>query len=107
MICRMRSVPNTSLSMKSLSPCDLNLLLQVTAAEYNYERIASLLTKINGTVTILERYVLVKKIDEVKRLYAITRATLRRKIFTTFREIGQVSSLSLSAKRQERFFLPP
>lgn len=102
----MRSVPNTSLSMKSLPPSHY-LLLQVTAAEYNYERIASLLTKINGTVTILERYVLVKKIDEVKRLYAITRATLRRKIFTTFREIGQVSSLSLSAKRQERFFLPP
>jgi hypothetical protein len=63
----------------------------MTTGEFNYERIASLLTKINATVVSLERYVLVKKIDEVKRLYAITRATIRRTVFSNFREIGQVS----------------
>jgi hypothetical protein len=61
------------------------------AGEYNYERIALLLKKINLTLVTLERYVLVKKIDEVKRLYALTKATIRRKIFSSFREIGQVS----------------
>jgi hypothetical protein len=63
---------------------------QITTGEYNYERIAALLTKINATVVTLERYVLVKKIDEVKRLYAITRATIRRKVFSNYREIGQI-----------------
>jgi hypothetical protein len=58
--------------------------------EYNYERIALLLKKINMTIVTLERYVLVKKIDEVKRHYALTKATIRRKIFSSFREIGQV-----------------
>lgn len=62
-------------------------------SEYNYERIAALLAKINATFVTLERYVLVKKIDEVKKQYTLTKATIRRKIFSTFREIGQVISL--------------
>lgn len=58
--------------------------------EYNYERIANLLKRINGALVTLERYVLVKRIDELKRQYALTKATIRRKVFSTFREIGQV-----------------
>jgi hypothetical protein len=80
-----------SLILRSSLTADFSRQIMAGAGEYNYERIALLLKKINLTLVTLERYVLVKKIDEVKRLYALTKATIRRKIFSSFREIGQVS----------------
>ncbi len=71
--------------------------------EYNYERLASLLTRINAAIVTLERYVLVKRIDEVKRQYNVTKSTLRRKIFSTFREIGQVPLMILNSDFPEDY----
>ena len=58
--------------------------------DYSYGEIAVILTRMNTIFKTVEPYVLIPKLDQLRKRYASLVSTLRRKIFRTFREIGQV-----------------
>jgi uncharacterized protein Yka (UPF0111/DUF47 family) len=71
-------------------------LFQLMASEMQYREVANLLDAVKQLMTHFEAYsVSVPKIKDIKRRVDAIQHDLRRHVHHSFREIGQVTSLSL------------
>mmetsp|Transcript_9122 Transcript_9122/g.13732 ORF Transcript_9122/g.13732 Transcript_9122/m.13732 type:complete len:855 (-) Transcript_9122:168-2732(-) len=79
------SLTNLVSLIKSIGDLEVEM-----SGDYRYVAVAGILGRINNATRALERYVLIQKVDEMRGRLKVAKSLLRRKIFRTYREIGQI-----------------